>query len=600
VLSLDGDRDYLGIPHAESLNPKEITIEVWVKAYLIDDVKMVGKGPLLGDNKGVAGYLLGISNNGGLYPEINDEDKTTNFVFREGNVPLREWTHIAVTYSREDKTVIGYINGEEVGRVSNRGKAVASSMVPLIIGGGTIGFRTDKFWFSGVMDEIRIWNFARTQEEIQGTMNTTLTGNEKGLVGYWNFDDGTANDLSPNGNDGTLFGDAHIVEENLPDEFTHKGISRIVLEDRIANPGDQFTTDISVHSADRLHSFSFDLTFDPSVLKVIDAKAGPFLFVTAYGPDAIEWQNPAIEEEAGVIQNISCSRISEDGISGDGILASVTFEAVDIGAVDLSIKNLHLLSPTEEEIRASAKKAKIKIYPHGSISGVVLDSASGEPIDGARVEVSKDGFAFGRQTDSADDGTYTLNGVPIGDFDVTASKDDYMSETISKVHVEQGKDTSNIDIKIQSFATAQTITIPTPIAVGEIAPDFTLQDINGKETSLSNFTGKPIILNFWDSASEHCRRQILHLDALYKKYQGDGLVVIGITKEKPVQAPDSAEISYSLLSDGAIVFQDYGVTGIPCTYYIDKAGRVRYRRVGFPSGGEVNMEEKIKELLEGN
>jgi hypothetical protein len=46
-------------------------------------------------------------------------------------------------------------------------------------------------------------------------MNTTLTGNEPGLVGYWDFDDGTANDLSPNRNDGTLYAGATIVESDL-------------------------------------------------------------------------------------------------------------------------------------------------------------------------------------------------------------------------------------------------------------------------------------------------------------------------------------------------------------------------------------------------
>ena len=47
-------------------------------------------------------------------------------------------------------------------------------------------------------------------------MNTRLTGNEPGLVGYWNFDDGTANDLSPFGNHGELGGDAKIIDSDLP------------------------------------------------------------------------------------------------------------------------------------------------------------------------------------------------------------------------------------------------------------------------------------------------------------------------------------------------------------------------------------------------
>ena len=67
-------------------------------------------------------------------------------------------------------------------------------------------------YFDGAIDELRIWNVARTQEHIRETMNTALTGKEQGLVGYWNFDDGTAKDLSDNDNNGTLCEDARIVE----------------------------------------------------------------------------------------------------------------------------------------------------------------------------------------------------------------------------------------------------------------------------------------------------------------------------------------------------------------------------------------------------
>jgi hypothetical protein len=58
----------------------------------------------------------------------------------------------------------------------------------------------------GQMDEVRVWNYARTREQIRDNLFTTLTGKETGLVGYWNFDDGNANDLAPGQHHGTLFG----------------------------------------------------------------------------------------------------------------------------------------------------------------------------------------------------------------------------------------------------------------------------------------------------------------------------------------------------------------------------------------------------------
>ncbi|MBM4046872.1 MAG: hypothetical protein FJ279_17340 [Planctomycetes bacterium] len=61
--------------------------------------------------------------------------------------------------------------------------------------------------WNGLLDEIRLWNVARTQAEIRSTMYSKLAGSEPGLVGYWNFDEGTgqvARDLSPSATHGQL------------------------------------------------------------------------------------------------------------------------------------------------------------------------------------------------------------------------------------------------------------------------------------------------------------------------------------------------------------------------------------------------------------
>ena len=70
-------------------------------------------------------------------------------------------------------------------------------------------------FLAGFIDEVRIWNIARTQDEIQDAMNRPLTLDEiqsENLVGYWNFDSGDARDLSQYENHGELYGDARIVD----------------------------------------------------------------------------------------------------------------------------------------------------------------------------------------------------------------------------------------------------------------------------------------------------------------------------------------------------------------------------------------------------
>jgi hypothetical protein len=73
----------------------------------------------------------------------------------------------------------------------------------LFIGKGDPEFSSGEY-FHGVLDEIRLWNVARSPEEIRAAMNTPLTGKEPGLVAYWDFDNDTAKDKSGHGNDGVL------------------------------------------------------------------------------------------------------------------------------------------------------------------------------------------------------------------------------------------------------------------------------------------------------------------------------------------------------------------------------------------------------------
>lgn len=109
---------------------------------------------------------------------------------------LNAWNHVAVTFDGSLMKV--YINGElKVTDSHYAGQTPVSTPIRYI------GKTTDSF--RGVLDEVRIWNVVRTEDEIKINRNSNLTGTETGLIGYWNFDNGSSPvpDLSVNENNGT-------------------------------------------------------------------------------------------------------------------------------------------------------------------------------------------------------------------------------------------------------------------------------------------------------------------------------------------------------------------------------------------------------------
>jgi len=121
-----------------------------------------------------------------------------------------------------------------------------------------------------------------------------------------------------------------------------------------------------------------------------------------------------------------------------------------------------------------------------------------------------------------------------------------------------------------------------------IAPDFTLQDINGNEVTLSDFKGKVVILNFWATWCPPCRKEIPVFIELYKKYKDEGLVIIGISLDregKKVLIPFVKKfgINYPVLIGTQKVVDAYGgIRGIPTTFIIDKKGKIRKKHIGLP------------------
>ncbi len=126
--------------------------------------------------------------------------------------------------------------------------------------------------------------------------------------------------------------------------------------------------------------------------------------------------------------------------------------------------------------------------------------------------------------------------------------------------------------------------IPSPL-VAKPAPPFTLPLFDGGVLRLADLSGKVILLNFWASWCVPCREEARDLEAAWQKYKTQGIVFVGVNiqdKESDARAfLEEFGITYpNGIDRGSTIAIDYGVWGVPETFFIDRAGRITYKQVG--------------------
>jgi cytochrome c biogenesis protein CcmG, thiol:disulfide interchange protein DsbE len=140
--------------------------------------------------------------------------------------------------------------------------------------------------------------------------------------------------------------------------------------------------------------------------------------------------------------------------------------------------------------------------------------------------------------------------------------------------------------QVEPFATSAPSLSPlmggsSGLSVGDKAPDFVLNDFDGQPVSLSDFNGRPVIVNFWATWCAPCRIEMPELQAAYDKYQEQGLVILALDQNEPIEVAraffyDEMELTFTPLADEkSIVAAQFGSLFIlPTTYFIDPDGIV--------------------------
>ena len=136
------------------------------------------------------------------------------------------------------------------------------------------------------------------------------------------------------------------------------------------------------------------------------------------------------------------------------------------------------------------------------------------------------------------------------------------------------------------------------------APDFALQDLEGKTQRLSQYKGKVVLINFWATWCPPCRREMPSMERLYQKLKSEPFIVL---------APDQLEsfdlvFSFTGQLDPAPTFpilldeksktpKAWKVKGLPTSFLVDKKGRIAYRAVGGREFDHPEIEKVIRALI---
>lgn len=149
--------------------------------------------------------------------------------------------------------------------------------------------------------------------------------------------------------------------------------------------------------------------------------------------------------------------------------------------------------------------------------------------------------------------------------------------------------------------------------LGKQAPNFTLEDLNGRKVTLAAFKGKPLLINFWATWCGPCKLETPWLVELRQKYAPQGFEVIGIDSEdddatpaqKDLWAKDKAAVArfvkeehmpYPVLLGGDALDKPYGgFDAMPTSFFVDRTGKIVAAQTGISS--EEDMEKSIQKAI---
>jgi thiol-disulfide isomerase/thioredoxin len=188
-----------------------------------------------------------------------------------------------------------------------------------------------------------------------------------------------------------------------------------------------------------------------------------------------------------------------------------------------------------------------------------------------------------------------FNSVPIGTHVISVFKAGYSNENPAKEIVNVvTEDTVEVDFILTPADVGQ--------AVGNITPDFYLQDDYGDSVRYYAYRGFVTMIFFWAKGCEFCMTEMPYVEQIYKEYQADTLVIFGINYEDSMDVIQdirlAKQITFTFLKGGGTtVKSDFGVVSTPVTIILDRSGKIYYYKVGYTSNLPGILRQKLDVLF---
>ena len=178
-------------------------------------------------------------------------------------------------------------------------------------------------------------------------------------------------------------------------------------------------------------------------------------------------------------------------------------------------------------------------------------------------------------------------------------------DPVTRAFSEDSAGSPEVAAQLEAEGASIDLGVPSSLPIspypGNVAPDFILPQLDQEMLALSDFRGKPAVINFWATWCPPCRRELPALQAAYEAYRDEiGFVAVDVKEAASTVAPfvDQLDLTFPVVidSDGSVSDVAYEVRGLPTTLFLDAKGVVSARHIG-PLDEDL-IEDYLAPLLE--